>query len=91
MTKELNEEKVIEMVKSASIDELYKQIIRLRYGIGMPKAATAKEIGKRLNLKGMKLREEIEKAERLAFNILKTESLYDIIIQNQIENDDGNH
>ena len=80
--KNLNQEVVKEMILKSKIDQRYKEIILLRYGIDVDHVYSVKEIGKKFKIRGKKLQEEIEKAERFAFIILKTESIYDIIIQN---------
>ncbi|MBN2259020.1 MAG: hypothetical protein JW702_00595 [Clostridiales bacterium] len=74
--------RIKEAIGNAKIDEKYKEIIKMRYGIGYDKPWSVSDIGKKFKLRGTKLKEEMEKAERLAFNILKIEDLYDIIIQN---------
>ncbi|MEA3423175.1 MAG: hypothetical protein U9Q80_05235 [Bacillota bacterium] len=73
---------VKDAIISAKIDQKYKEMIFMRYGIGYEKPFSVEEIGKKFKLRGLKLQEEMEKAERLAFNILKTKDLYDIIIEN---------
>ena len=80
--KSFNQSNVKDVIMSSNIDQKYKEIILLRYGIDVDHVYTYEEIGKKFNLRGKKLHEEVEKAERLAFNILKTKSIYDIIIQN---------
>ncbi len=74
--------RVKDAIISAKIDQRYKEMIFMRYGIGYEEPFSMEEIGKKFKLRGLKLREEMEKAERLTFNILKTKDLYDIIIEN---------
>jgi len=73
--------RIKDAIISAKIDQKYKEIILMRYGIGYEEPFSMKEIGKKFKLRGLKLREEMGKAERLAFNILKSENLADIIIK----------
>jgi glutamate racemase len=79
---DFKKEKVREMIENAAIDSRYKEMILLRYGLDSDHAFSAEEIGKKFKLRGKKLKEELDKVERLTFNILKTESIYDIISQN---------
>ncbi len=72
-------EKVKEMIENADIDSRYKEMILLRYGLASDHAFSAEEFGKKFKLKGKKLKEELDKVERLTFNVLRTARLYDII------------
>ncbi|MCD6436006.1 MAG: hypothetical protein J7L15_06420 [Clostridiales bacterium] len=74
--------RIKDAIMNAKIDQKYREMILMRYGIGYEKPFSIKEIGKKFKLRGLKLREEMEKAEALAFNILKTKDLYDIMIKN---------
>jgi hypothetical protein len=80
---DLRQNEVKEIIEKASIDSKYKNLILCRYGIGMDRPYTREEIGKRFKMRGKVLTEEIEKAERMAFNLLKSKSIYDIMSQNQ--------
>ncbi|OPL07473.1 MAG: hypothetical protein AVO33_04955 [delta proteobacterium ML8_F1] len=78
----LEEERIKEAIETADISLRHKDMILMRYGIGMDRPVAAADIGKKYKIKGRKLVEEITKVERLAFNILKNQDLYDIMIQN---------
>jgi DNA-directed RNA polymerase sigma subunit (sigma70/sigma32) len=78
----LEEKRIKEAIEAADISERHKEIILMRYGIGLDRPVPVKDIGKKYKLRGKKLVEEITKVERLAFNILKNQDLYDIMIQN---------
>lgn len=72
---------VKEVILNSNIEEKYKKMILMRYGIDQENASSLKDIGKEFNIKGKKLTAELEKAEKLAFSILKAQSFYDIINQ----------
>lgn len=78
----LQREKVRALIESAPIEPRYKEMILLRYGLLDEPAYTAEQFGKKYRLRGKRLREELDKLERMTFNILKSENIYDIISQN---------
>lgn len=81
-SKELRREKVRNMILESEIDPRSKEMILDRYGLSDDHVHSAEEIGKKYGLRGRKLKEELDKLERMAFNILKSENIYDIISQN---------
>lgn len=82
-------DKTREIIESANIDTQCKEIIIMRFGLDGNPPAEIRSIGKRFGLKGKKLADAINKSDKLAYNILKSEHIYDIIIQ--ISNDgEGN-
>lgn len=84
----LDEQKVVEVLSQGKIDDVSRKIIELRLGLNGNKVHTDRELSKAMKLRGKKLAEAIQKSDKIIFNLLKLESIYDIIIQ-QNKSDDG--
>lgn len=84
----INEERILYLVEKSGFDEKMVRFIIHRYGLGTGNPATIQELSKLYKLRGKKLEEKIKKADKIIFNVLKNENLYDIIIQSN-QNEDG--
>lgn len=71
LTKEHIASKLTELIGSGKLDSGTEKLVSLRFGIGIEKPLTPKDIAKVLKRPQKKIRQEIETAERRVFNLLK--------------------
>ena len=71
LTKERVEAELVGLIGSGKLDATTEKLVSLRFGIGMDKPMTPKEIAKILKRPQKKIKQEIDTAERRVFNILK--------------------
>lgn len=60
-----------ESLDDSNISELHEKIIRMRFGLGIEEPLSFNEMMKVFKLPPKKMKNEIENAERKAFNMLK--------------------
>jgi hypothetical protein len=77
----VNDEKVLQIVMESGIDENLVRFIVHRYGIGLERYMSIVELSKLYKIRGKRLNEKISKADKIIFNILKKQNIYDIIDQ----------
>lgn len=65
------ESRIIKLLDSKILDERTEKIIRLRFGIEIEKVNDLKEMARLLKTSMKNAKQEISKAERKVFNILK--------------------
>ncbi len=59
------------LVEDQLLDETTEQVIRFRYGLGETRPLNFKEMTKVLKMTPKKMKQEILKAEKIVFNLMK--------------------